>query len=86
MTALVIYDGATHDIARYVKPAGEKMVRTHDGYVNDAFIGTSRSLQEFLLWPPEALRNAAEPDDPWKPRQDALRFMEVYNAAHLGDV
>jgi hypothetical protein len=86
MTALVIYDGKTHDIARYVRPEGEKVARTHEGYVNDAFVGIPRSLQEFLQFPPEDLRIAPEPYDSRVLVQNAMRYMENLNAVDLGDI
>lgn len=86
MTALVVFDTTNHDVARYVRVKDEKLTKTHEGFVNDDFIGSRRSLQEFLHRPPEPLRVAKEPYDAWRPLQDALRTMEEYDAAHLGDV
>lgn len=83
MTALVIYEPGTADVARYCKGVDGKLIRTHTGFVNDEYTDDRRALSNFLCAPPEGLRIAADPFDPRKHIQDAMRYD---GHAHMGFV
>lgn len=92
MTALVVYDTASHDIARYVSkpqyPKGgrEAITRTHVATVNPEFVGAYRSLLDFLWNAPDDCRVGVEPYNTAHGRQLALTEEEASESAHLGDV